>query len=168
MRLRLLLSLMVLATGVLAPSALAQAPVARTGNVLVLLRRGGAVDAAATRAVRAVTASLGGRPAGKSVPAIGLITVRPPKGTGLIAFERRLRRLAGVASVQPETRYVPRSVPNDPALSAADSSSGVVQWALSREGFYSAWNYTHGDGALVGVIDTGIDGGHPDLHARSP
>jgi subtilisin family serine protease len=68
--------------------------------------------------------------------------------------------------VQAERRYAPRFVPNDPALSAADASGGVVQWALGAEGFYHAWDISHGDGARVGVIDTGIDGGHPDLASK--
>ena len=41
-----------------------------------------------------------------------------------------------------------------------------MQWTLGREGFYSAWNISRGDGALVGVIDTGIDGSHPDLRSK--
>ncbi len=156
----------VLAVGVLAPRALAQAPAAATGNVLVLLQRDVAGEAAVTHAVRALAAGAGGRPAGRSVPQIGLITLRPAAGQSVAAFERRLRALPGVASVQAERRYVPRSLPNDPALTASASDSGVVQWALAREGFYTAWNYTHGNGALVGVVDTGIDGGHPDLHSK--
>ncbi len=63
---------------------------------------------------------------------------------------------------------MPRVVPDDPALTAPDPNAGVVQWALAREGFYSAWNITRGDGALVGVIDTGVDASHPDLRRRSP
>jgi serine protease len=165
MRHRLLL-LTVLAVGLIAAPALAQAPAAKTGNVLVLLRRDVAGTAAAADAVRAVAARLGGHAAGQSVPQIGLITVRPATGVGMQALEHRLRALPGVVSVAPERRYVPRSEPNDPALSASSADTGVVQWALAREGFYAAWNYTHGDGALVGVIDTGIDAGHPDLRSK--
>ncbi len=165
MRLRLLL-LTVLAVGLIAPRAFAQGPAAKTGNVLVLLRRDVAGTAAASDAVRAVAARLGGHAAGRSVPQIGLITLRPAPGLSMAAFERRLRALPGVVSVAPERRYVPRSVPNDPALSATSADTGVVQWALAREGFYTAWNYTHGDGALVGVIDTGVDAGHPDLRSK--
>ena len=59
-----------------------------------------------------------------------------------------------------------RALPSDPALTAPDPSSGVVEWALAGEGFYDAWNITHGDGALVGVIDTGVDASHPDLAGK--
>ncbi len=84
----------------------------------------------------------------------------------LTALARRLRALPDVASVQVEHRYVPRVVPNDPALRAPNPNSVTVQWTLAKEGFYDAWNITRGDGALVGVIDTGIDGAHPDLRTK--
>jgi subtilisin family serine protease len=129
----------------------------------VLLDRDRAAAAGARTAVRALIADVGARVAGKSVPQIGLITVRPPPGVSPSAFARSLARLPGVSSVQPERRYVPRVVPDDPALTAPDPDSGVVQWVLGREGFYDAWNITRGDGALVGVVDTGIDATQPDL-----
>jgi serine protease len=134
-----------------------------TGNLLVLLDRHGA---SAASAVGGTVAQLGARRAGKSVPQIGLITVRPGADVSLAALARRLRALPGVASVQSERRYVPRLVPNDPALAATDTFSGTVQWALAREGFYSAWDLSKGDGATVGVIDTGIDANHPDLKSK--
>lgn len=138
-------------------------PSTETGNLLVLLDRGGARAQSASVVVRDVLGRSGGRLAGKSVPQIGLVTVRPPAGVDLGAFVNRLRRVAGVASVQPEHRYVPRALPNDPALAQASQYSQVTEWALAREGFYDAWNISTGTGALVGVIDTGIDATHPDL-----
>lgn len=137
-----------------------------TGNLLVLLDRGHASAAAGRSAVQAMIVDLGARRAGRSVPQIGLITVRPPLGVSLAALMRRLKSTPGVASVEPERRYAPRNIPNDPALSAPDPNSGVVQWALAREGFYQAWDITRGDGALVGVIDSGVDASQPDLTAK--
>jgi subtilisin family serine protease len=139
-----------------------QAGANQTGNLLVVLDRTRAGGAAAA-SVRAAVASVGTRLAGKSVPEIGLITVRPLRWFPLAAAARALRQIPGVASVQAERRYAPRSVPNDPALSSLEANGGVVQWALGAEGFYHAWDISHGDGARVGVIDTGIDAGHPDL-----
>ncbi len=100
------------------------------------------------------------------MPQIGLITVRPPRHVAAAAFAAALSKLPGVQSAQVEHRLVPRAQPNDPALSTPDQYSATVQWTLAREGFYDAWNITHGDGALVGVIDTGIDAGHPDLASK--
>jgi serine protease len=147
-----------------AAAAVSASRATTTGNLLVLLDRAHAAAAAAT--VRAAIARSGARQAGRSVPEIGLITVRPPAGESLATLARRLRALPDVAAVQPERRYVPRIVPNDPALATANPNSGTVQWTLAREGFYAAWNISRGDGALVGVIDTGIDGAHPDLRSK--
>jgi serine protease len=148
-----------------ARAAGAKTPASTTGNVLVLLDRHRAT-ASATATVRAAVARVGGRPAGRSVPEIGLITVRPRSGQSATALAHSLSRLPGVATAQLEHRYVPRLQPNDPALGTADAFSGVVEWVLAREGFYDAWNLSRGDGALVGVIDTGIDASHPDLSSK--
>ncbi len=156
-----------LAAAATSPPA-ATTTVTTTGNLLVLLDR----QRASTAAVRAAVARTGARAAGRSVPEIGLITVRPSAGESLIALARRLRALPDVSSVQAEHRYVPRALPNDPALTArswlgtSDRDPHTLEWTLAREGFYSAWNVSHGDGALVGVIDTGIDGTHPDLRSK--
>jgi subtilisin family serine protease len=140
------------------------ATIPTTGNLVVLLD--GHRASAATASVRAAVARAGARPAGRSVPEIGLITVRPSAGESLTALGRRLRALPDVAAVQVEHRYVPRVIPNDPALRAPNPNTVTVQWTLAKEGFYDAWNITRGDGALVGVIDTGIDGAHPDLRTK--
>jgi subtilisin family serine protease len=98
------------------------------------------------------------------VPQIGLLTVRPARGVAIDSLQATLQRLPGVASVQPERRYVPRSLPNDPTLTPPGPSPGVPwQWYLEREGFDRAWSLSHGTRALVGVLDTGIDASHPDL-----
>jgi len=149
----------------LAQAAVGPASAPTTGNVLVLVSRG-AVAAAARSSVRAVVARMHARPAGRSVPEIGLITVRPPAGVSVTALAAALGRLPGVASATPERRYVPRLTPNDPALSAFDPSSGAGQWTLERENFPSAWNLSRGNGALVGVVDTGVDASHPDLSGK--
>jgi subtilisin family serine protease len=58
-------------------------------------------------------------------------------------------------------------MPNDPALTAADPSSGVPwQWYLARENLPRAWDFAKGDNALVAVIDTGADGTHPEFGGK--
>jgi serine protease len=155
-----------LCSAALAPIARSATGAPSTGNVLVVLDRGAAVAAAGRSSVRATAARLHARPAGRSVPEIGLITLRPPAGDSASALAATLAKLPGVASATLERRYVPRSLPNDPALRTAAPASGVVQWALARENFPAAWELSRGDGAVVGIIDTGIDGSHPDLAAK--
>jgi serine protease len=150
------------------PASLLSRPgpaVAQTGALTVLLdQHRGRVASAARAAVEAGIARLGALRAGKSVPEIALITVRAPAGVSVAALAVKLRALPGVASVEPERRYVPRAVPNDPAYSQVDPNEGVpYQWYLTDEGFPQGWDISTGDQALVGVIDSGIDGTHPDL-----
>jgi serine protease len=63
-------------------------------------------------------------------------------------------------------------MPNDPALRLNESGfTGVpagtkVQWALARERFPAAWDISNGTNATVGVLDTGIDGSHPELATK--
>jgi serine protease len=160
------LSLSLLSAALAQRAAAAPPNQTTTGNLLVLLDRDRAGTAAGRSAVTATIAKAGARRAGFDVPQIGLITVRPPRGVPPAVLAHRLRRLPGVASVQAERRYVPRALPNDPALTAPDQYSGVVEWTLAREGFYNAWDISEGKNALVGVIDTGIDGSHPDLASK--
>ncbi|MGZ4182107.1 MAG: S8 family peptidase [Solirubrobacteraceae bacterium] len=145
------------------PPIPAAAPVP-TGALMVLLNQRAQLASAARAAVDASISRLGARPAGKSVPEIGLITVRAPAGVSTAALAAELRAIPGVASVQPERRYTPRAVPNDPAYGLVDPNDGVpYQWYLTDEGFPRAWDISTGSQALVGVIDSGIDATHPDL-----
>jgi subtilisin family serine protease len=80
------------------------------------------------------------------------------------------RRRAGGAMVgmacatlwtQAITASAATTAPNDPWFSAGD------QWGLTQAGFPAAWCASTGAGALIAVIDGGVDFGHPDLAGRS-
>ena len=134
-----------------------------TGRVLVSLERTESASAA-----RAFLRRSGARATGPVVPAIGLVTVDALPGRSAAATARALAALRGVRAAQPERRMAPRLVPNDPALSVPERSPGTpagtpVQWTLAREGLPLAWDHARGDGALVAVIDTGVDAGHPEM-----
>ncbi|MGZ4187933.1 MAG: S8 family serine peptidase [Solirubrobacteraceae bacterium] len=139
-----------------------------TGALMVLLEQHrGRIASAARASVDAGIARLGAKPAGKSVPEIGLITVRAPAGVSTAALAAELKAIPGVASVQPERRYVPRATPNDPGYNTVDQNEGVpYQWYLTDQGFPRAWDISNGSRALVGVIDSGIDATHPDLASK--
>jgi subtilisin family serine protease len=154
-----------------AAASLPQPPVAApvpTGALMVLLdQHRGHIASAARAVVDASISRLGAKPAGKSVPEIGLITVRAPAGVSTAALAAKLRAIPGVASVQPERRYVPRALPNDPGYTTVDPNEGVpYQWYLTDEDFPQAWDISTGSQALVGVIDSGIDATHPDLASK--
>jgi serine protease len=147
-----------------APADAAAAPAPEhTGRLLVML------DNPAVRA--AVLALPGLRADGAQVPQIGLMTVRPIGGQLLGALAPLLRRLPGVRSVQFERRHTLRIQPNDPALTSPEASPGVpagtvLQWWISRVNAPAAWDITRGAGASVAVIDTGVDGGHPEFAGK--
>jgi serine protease len=149
------------------PAASDAAPT--TGRVVVVLaqRDGARAQAAAAGAVAAKAGAL----RGPAVPELGVVALRPRAGQASGALAARLRRDPAVRSARPELRAEPRVVPNDPALSARETASGTpagtpLQWAIGREDLPRAWDVARGDGALVGVIDTGIDTSHPDFAGK--
>jgi subtilisin family serine protease len=136
------------------------------GRALVLLERHGGGASASARAT-AVIARHGLRRAGADVPEVGVISVRIPPGTTVRQLARRLAGDPRVAAVEPEVQHELRLVPNDPAISAIDPSLGVqYQWYLHRQQFPAAWDLSRGTGAVIGIIDSGIDSGHPDLAGK--
>ena len=141
-----------------APAATA----APTGRILVSL-----TDPAAAKDVMADARVVA---AGDAVPQIALVPVRP---AGIVPAPAlaRLRSDDRVRAAQLEQRSTLRYLPSDPALLAAEPDGGApdgaaLQWSLERQGFPRAWSMTRGGGAVVAVLDTGIDGAHPDLQQK--
>lgn len=163
---RLLLSaLACVAAAVLPAPARADA---LTGRLLVTLRHDGRVHAAAER----LDTATGARRSGHTVPALGVVTVRPRRrGASLHRLAARLRAQPGVAHVELEHRFALRTAPDDPALTTQEPAAGTppgtpVEWWAQREGLLQAWDITHGTGATVAVIDTGVDATHPELASK--
>jgi serine protease len=104
-----------------------------------------------------------------SIPELGAAAVEPPRDLGVAGLRRDLRDEPGVLAVEPEYRRALRLMPNDPAFAAPDPRAprgDTHQWYLREQGFETAWDQSHGAGAAVAVIDTGIDGANPDLGPR--
>jgi thermitase len=78
---------------------------------------------------------------------------------------RALSALAGTAwavlATQVMTASAATSTPNDPWFATGQ------QWGLTQGGFPSAWCASTGAGAMIAVIDGGVDFGHPDLAGKS-
>jgi subtilisin family serine protease len=97
------------------------------------------------------------------------VAVEPPGDEGVAAVRRALLGEPGVVAVEPEYRRSIRLIPNDPAFATPDPNApqgDTFQWQLRAQGFEHAWDESLGEGAGVAVIDTGVDGGNPDLGPR--
>lgn len=140
-----------------------------TGRLLV------SIEAAPTRqahaaTARAVIASTGARSTGRDVPQVGLVTVAPRAGASLRELAARLRAHPRVRAVDREHRAAPRYVPNDPAFvtpdPAPEAAGASLQWWAERSRFPQAWDLADGDSVTVAVIDSGVDGTHPDVQGK--
>lgn len=87
--------------------------------------------------------------------------VQVPAGTDAAAFAATMRAKSDVLAVYPVHKRFPlgstAQIPNDP------HGNNVDQWYLYADGFPNAWGYTHGTGATIAFIDTGIDLHNTDL-----
>jgi serine protease len=140
-----------------------------TGRLLVTLEPAGPARTAHASA-NAVLARAHARRTSPLLAPLRLFTARPTRGS-LHALAQRLRADGSVARVEVERRATVRSEPGDPALTTQEGANGTpagtqVEWWAHRENFPAAWDVTHGAGAVIGVIDTGIDAAHPEFAGR--
>lgn len=117
-----------------------------------------------TDAVKAAIAEAGGTML-ISYPEIGVTVARAPEG----GFGAELRKLSWVQSVGPtRTSTTPDVLPVP-----GDSAAGVTTEPASMPAEGTAWDTvaigattSSGKGVVVGIADSGIDAGHPDLADR--
>ena len=137
-----------------------------TGRHLVTFEK--ASTARSASALGAVLARTGVRRAGRGVPELRIATVR-----GSAAAIAKLRGDPSVRSVSVEWERDLRRTPSDPALVTPETefTTGVpagttIQWQAARQGLMRAWDLTTGSRAIVGALDTGVDGGNPEFAGK--
>ena len=131
------------------------------GQVLTVVKGQALVRLSSGAALGALDAGLAGLGASRGADlgggwhAVGLAP-----GQSVAAALTALRALPGVASADPSRVYSVERTPNDPSVGS--------QYALGQVSAFAGWEYEVGNSSRVtiAVIDTGIDGTHPDLTAK--
>jgi hypothetical protein len=74
-----------------------------------------------------------------------------------------MRSRPDVEYAEPDYEFHATAVPNDPCYAGACASS-AKQWSLEKVGLPAAWDVTTGRQTIsIGIVDSGVDSGHPDL-----
>lgn len=144
---------MLLAAG-LPPAAFSQdASAARTGAIIVKLRRG-----VSSARLQKLLQSVGAR-VQRTGHGMSAVVVQMPPGVMSGNWASRLQESGIVEYTEPETLMYAYGAPNDPNY--------PQQWGLQNSGYgiraQSAWEMSTGQGIIVAVLDTGIRQDCPDL-----
>ena len=94
----------------------------------------------------------------------GAVTVTVTSPTGTTGSPHRIDLSLQVVDDPFSPIYLPLLANNFPPL-PNDPYYGS-QWALEKVGASQAWAFSRGRGALVAVLDTGVDLDHPDLASK--
>jgi thermitase len=150
----LLPSMLVGAVALQAPAAIAAQPAANgaeqyaRGRILVM-PRAGLSEAEFAKAL----APHGGK--GKKIGQSDLHVVELPANASEKAVVERLNRHPHIKFAELDRLVTPNFVSNDPYMGS--------EWHLNKVGATTAWDTTQGAGVIIAILDSGVDGTHPDL-----
>ncbi|MDQ1374405.1 MAG: thermitase, partial [Actinomycetota bacterium] len=75
-----------------------------------------------------------------------------------------LRTQPGVLRVEPDVTFHAFGNVNDTCVTT--NCASVQEWAVAKVNAPRAWDYSTGSGVTIGVLDSGVDGNHPDLAGK--
>jgi subtilisin family serine protease len=150
-------ALLAVSFAMLAPSAGAAQPAAAAaeqyarGRILVMPRAGLSADEFAK-----VLAPHGGR--GRKIGQSDLHVVDLPGNASEKAVIERLSKNPHVKFAELDRLVKSNFVPNDPYFGS--------EWHLNKINAPAAWDLGQGGGVTIAILDSGVDGSHPDLAAQ--
>ena len=137
----------------------AQAPAQQTGDVIVKFKTGTSLGEVGTALDAADTAAI------DSTGPSGLVLLEPEAGQTVDGAVADLEADPRVEFAEPDVVVRLALTPTDPLYATYQWHMGST--AAGSIGLPTAWNTTTGNASIiVAVIDTGVDGAHPDLSGK--
>ena len=142
------------------PSAASAAGPARAGREVASGRALVRFSAELSSSSKQVLLSASGFELVRELDPTGWSAVKLPEGMSVAASLPALRAIAGVAAAEPSGVYRAAKMPRDPYR--------VEQYGLIKADAFRGWDVETGfsNRVTVAVLDTGIDGSHPDLSPK--
>ena len=81
-----------------------------------------------------------------------------PEGVDEMTAMQELKKDRRLKYVELDMAVLPAAIVNDPSYSSS--------WALPKIQAPTAWDNANGNGVIIAILDTGVDGSHPDLAAN--